>query len=146
MRGKQWNCLTLQVLVNNHRVLWNFGNCTDQCRNWNIVILLNFKQKWFKALFLDNPPTDESFQTVWVLHLLLILINLFSLPSDSFFDAVWTWTMKQKIFPFKLRTLLVNDPLFVYFNVCFMAFVVLNAHWLNLLLSTWWKHYLIKNI
>ena len=52
--------------------------------------------------------------------------------------------MKEKTFPFEPRTLLVNDPLFVYFNVYFMTFVVLNAHWLNLLLSTWWKHYLMK--
>ena len=34
--------------------------------------------------------------------------------------------------------------MFVYFNVCIMAFVVINAHWLHLLLSTWWKHYLLK--
>ena len=63
------------------------------------VILLNFKQKWFKALFLDNLPTDVSFQTVWVLHLLLIPINLLSLPSDSFFNAIWPWIMKEKHFP-----------------------------------------------
>ena len=77
---------------------------------------------------MDNLPTDVGLQTVRVLHLLLIPINLLSLPSDSFFNAIWPRIMKEKTFPFELRTLLVNDPLFVYFNVCFMAFVVLNAH------------------
>ena len=140
MQGKQWNCLTLQLLVNNHRLVWSYGNCADQCHNWNMIILLSFKQKRFQGFFW----IIFLFQTVWVLHLLLIPINLLSLPSDSFFNAIWPWIMKEKTFPFELRTLLVNDPLFVYFNVYFMTFVVLNAHWLNLLLSTWWKHYLMK--
>ena len=77
---------------------------------------------------MDNLPTDVGLQTVRVLHLLLIPINLLSLPSDSFFNAIWPRIMKEKTFPFELRTLLVNDPLLVYFNVYFMTFVVLNAH------------------
>ena len=114
-------------------MVWNYGNCADQCRHWNIVILRNFKQ---------NRPTDVVLQTVWVLQILLILINLLSLPSDSFFNAIWPRIMKVKTFIFELRTLLVNDPLFVYFNVCFMTFVVLNTHWLNLLLSTFFSLFL----
>ena len=145
MRGKQWYCLTLQVLVNIYRLVWNYGNFADQCHNWNIIICLVLNKNDSKV-FLDNLPKDVSFQTVWVLHLLLVPINLLSLPSDSFFIAIWPRIMNEKTFPFELRTLLVNDTSFVYINVCFMAFVVLNAHWLNLLLSTWWKHYLMKKI
>ena len=109
MRGKQWNCLTLQLLVNNHRLVWSYGNCADQCHNWNMIILLSFKQKRFQGFFW----IIFLFQTVWVLHLLLIPINLLSLPSDSFFNAIWPRIMKEKTFPFELRTLLVNDPLFI---------------------------------
>ena len=141
MRGKQWNCLTLQVLVKNHR------NCADQCRNWSIVILLNFKQKWFKALFwiifLQMYAFKLSECYTYYLYL-LICYHCHLIPSLIQF-GLEPWNKKQSV-TFKLRTLLVNDQLFVYFNVCFMAFVVINAHWLHLLLSTWWKHYLIKNI
>ena len=69
---------------------------------------------------MDNRPT--------LYILMIILINLLSLPSDSFFNAIWPRIMKVKIFIFELRTLLVNDPLFVYFKVSFMTFVVLNTH------------------
>ena len=72
----------------------------------------------------------------------LIPINLLSLPSDSFFIAIWPLIMKEKAFTFELRTRLVNDPSFVYFNVSFMTFVVLNTHWRNLLLSTFFSLFL----
>ena len=148
MQGKQWNCLTLQVLVNNHRVL--YLKLRKLCRPMSQLKyshFAQFKTKMIQGSFLDNLPTDVGCQTVWVLHLLLIPINCYHchlIPSLIPF-GLEPWNKKQS-FTFKLRTFLVNDPLFVYFNVCIMAFVVINAHWLHLLLSTWWKHYLIKNI
>ena len=95
MRGKQWYCLTLQVLVNIYRLVWNYGNFSDQCHNWNIIICLVLNKNDSKV-FLDNLPKDVSFQTVWVLHLLLVPINLLSLPSDSFFIAIWPRIIKRK--------------------------------------------------
>ena len=144
MRGKQWNCLTLQVLVNNHRLVWSYGNCADQCHNWNMIILLSFKQKRFQGffwiIFLQMLAFKLSECYTYYLYL-LICYHCHLIPSLMQFGLeLW----KKKTFPFEPRTLLVNDPLFVYFNVYFMTFVVLNAHWLNLLLSTWWKHYLMK--
>ena len=63
--------------------------CHNKRHNRNIVILLNFKEKRLKAFFLDNLPTDAGLQTVWVLQILLIPINLLSFASDSFFNAIW---------------------------------------------------------